>query len=305
MMHAYDTSLTRLEGLEMAAIAINAPVDVEIYAEVEAQTYCQDHDGDTYENPDSTTKMRVLSQPAWYRTSSHPEVVQKRYIIKAILPGDERFGSLKIYAGKKGLMHSAKEIVHPLALALPIFHQGENPPYEFVRRHPTPHATRQDLYVIQPQCLRLGQGERYNFFVRQHSAHVSGTPTTEQSGFDFGSSTRPSSPNPLVRPSSALSMTSSAAGGSQQGSESATAAGVKIKDKPAKLAIQSPSGKIYRMTRKADGWGQSSGAREVDGEVCGSVWECGIKVSERGVWRGLVLADRSARWCVWGEWECG
>jgi transglutaminase/protease-like cytokinesis protein 3 len=33
-------------------------------------------------------------------------------------------------------------------------------------------------------------------------------------------------------------------------------------------------------------------------------WETVIKVGERGVWRGLVLADRSARWCVFGEWEC-
>jgi hypothetical protein len=36
----------------------------------------------------------------------------------------------------------------------------------------------------------------------------------------------------------------------------------------------------------------------------GTEWETVIKVGERGVWRGLVLADRSARWCVFGEWEC-
>jgi len=29
-----------------------------------------------------------------------------------------------------------------------------------------------------------------------------------------------------------------------------------------------------------------------------------IEVGERGVWRGLVLADRSARWCVFAEWTC-
>jgi transglutaminase/protease-like cytokinesis protein 3 len=36
----------------------------------------------------------------------------------------------------------------------------------------------------------------------------------------------------------------------------------------------------------------------------GGVWETIIKCSERGVWRGLVLADRTARWCVFAEWVC-
>lgn len=305
MVHAYDTSLTMMDGLEMSTIAINVPLDVEVYAEVEAQTYHQDHDGDFYEDPDTVTKMRVLSQPSWYRTGTNPDVLQKRYIVKAVLPGDEPIGTLKIYAGKKGLMHSAKEIVHPLAFALPLHHTGENPTYEFVRRHPTPHATRQDLYVIQPQCLQLGHGERYTFSVRQHSASVPGTPSTEQNGFDLNVG-RPNSPNPLNRPSSAMSMTSSAAGSSQQGSDSSgqLANGVKMKDKPAKLAIQSPSGRIFRMTRKVDATTQSIAGREMDGEIAGSVWEASLKTTERGTWRGLVLADRSARWCVWGEWEC-
>jgi transglutaminase/protease-like cytokinesis protein 3 len=68
--------------------------------------------------------------------------------------------------------------------------------------------------------------------------------------------------------------------------------------KPAKLAIQTPSGKIIRLTRKVDG----AGRREESAD--GSEWETVIKVGERGVWRGLVLADRSARWCVFAEWEC-
>lgn len=76
--------------------------------------------------------------------------------------------------------------------------------------------------------------------------------------------------------------------------------------KPAKLAIQSPSGKILRMTRKADAKGRNGVVQaDEDGVVkCGSHWETIIKIGERGVWRGLVLADRSARWCVFGEWEC-
>lgn len=75
--------------------------------------------------------------------------------------------------------------------------------------------------------------------------------------------------------------------------------------KPAKLAMQSPSGKIIRLTRKQE----YAARRDIDdldasAESLGSTWETVIKVGERGTWRGLVLADRSARWCVFAEWEC-
>jgi transglutaminase/protease-like cytokinesis protein 3 len=70
--------------------------------------------------------------------------------------------------------------------------------------------------------------------------------------------------------------------------------------KPAKLAIQSPAGKIIRLTRKGEHMMTSS--KEEPRE--GSEWETVIKVGEKGTWRGLVLADRSARWCVFAEWEC-
>lgn len=70
--------------------------------------------------------------------------------------------------------------------------------------------------------------------------------------------------------------------------------------KPAKLAIQTPSQRIIRLTRK-ESHTLSSSEEEAG---LNSVWETVIKVGERGTWRGLVLADRSARWCVFGEWEC-
>ena len=99
-------------------------------------------------------------------------------------------------------------------------------------------------------------------------------------------------------------MTSSAAGSNpSETSNGSGVGGVKVKDKPAKLAVQSPGGKIIRLARKADD-GLLRGNVEVDGTLMGSVWESVVKVQERGIWRGLVLADRSARWCVWGEWEC-
>ncbi|EXJ60459.1 hypothetical protein A1O7_04612 [Cladophialophora yegresii CBS 114405] len=301
-MHAYDTSIVRMEGLEMCTFSVNVPADVEIVAEVEARRYLRDQDGDVYEDAENITKKRALTQASWYRTVPNTEIAQKRYVVKAVLPGDEGVATLKVYAGKKGLMLSSRDIVHPLALALPLYHSGENPTYDFVMRHPTPHATRQDLYVVQPQCYRLGAGETYVFCVRQHAASMASTPATETNGFDG----RPVSPNPMIRPASAMSMTSSAAGSnpSEPSSVNNAAAGVKVKDKPAKLAIQSPSGKIIRLNRKHEGLPQASGLKEVDGEVLGSVWETVVKVGEKGIWRGLVLADRSARWCVWGEWEC-
>jgi bifunctional glutamyl/prolyl-tRNA synthetase len=72
--------------------------------------------------------------------------------------------------------------------------------------------------------------------------------------------------------------------------------------KPAKLAIQTPSNKIIRLTRKTDN--QSVSGRDTITLSDGTEWETVIKVGERGTWRGLVLADRSLRWCVFAEWEC-
>ena len=299
-MHAYDTSVLRLEELEVCTFNINVPSDVEIVAEVEANRYLRDQDGDVYEDTDNVTKIRALTQPSWYRTVPHTDITQKRYVVKAVLPGDAGMGVLKVYAGKKGLMTSARDIIHPLALAVPIYHTGKNPAYEFVKRHPTPHASRHDLYVVQPQCWKLGSGETYVFCIRQHAAAVPSKAATEQDGFDL----RPVSPNPTTRPASAMSMMSSANGSNpSESSNSAVAQGVKVKEKPAKLAIQSPGGKIIRLNRKGE-MSQNNSMRDVDGEVLGSVWECVVKVQEKGTWRALVLADRQARWCVWSEWEC-
>jgi transglutaminase/protease-like cytokinesis protein 3 len=108
---------------------------------------------------------------------------------------------------------------------------------------------------------------------------------------------------PFARPGSAMSMTTSVTGSSNPSSASGTVAG----KKPAKLAIQTPGGKILRLMRKEDRKGISVGGRghSMDEEMSdGGTWETIIKCSERGVWRGLVLADRTARWCVFAEWVC-
>ena len=280
----YDTSLLRIDKLELVQIQFTVPPDVECVAEVEARAFERDSDGDFFENGE-TTKKRALAQAEWIGG-------QKRYTVKALLPGDEGHGTLKVYAGNRGLMHSIKDNPHPLAFALPIMHSGDNPPYDFFLRHPTPHAQRHDLYVSQPQCARLAVNNTFVFTVRQHPSSLSDVPPNNGS----------TSPVPFARPSSAMSMFSSSASGSNSGS-SVTSGPGHSQPKPAKLAIQAPSGKILRLMR-ANGHSVNMGGPDGGEGGDGGAWETIIKIGERGTWRGLVLADRSARWCVFGEWEC-
>ncbi|KAK8066442.1 hypothetical protein PG997_013189 [Apiospora hydei] len=287
----YNTSLTRIEDLEMVHVKFNVPADIEVAAEVEVRAFTRDADGDFFESGD-TVKKRALAQAEWYNGV-------KRYTVKALLPGDEGTGVLKVYAGKRGLMHSIKDIPHPLAFALPVIHTGENPPYEFVTRHPTPHAQRHDIYVVQPQCQRLALNNTFVFAIRQHpslSPSASMTPATSPGA---------PSPIPFARPGSAMSMSSSNPSTvSSSGYGGGTSVGGK---KPAKLAIQTPGGKILRLMRKEERRGLGVGGKNIgpEEEVSdGGTWETIIKCSERGVWRGLVLADRTARWCVFAEWVC-
>ncbi|GAB7360691.1 hypothetical protein MBLNU230_g0569t1 [Neophaeotheca triangularis] len=301
----FSTSGLHLENLETAQFNIQVPSDVEVLANISARTFAHDGDGDRFETGDSLTRP-ALAQPEWLSG-------RKRYTIKALLPPETSAGTLNIYAGKRGLMHSIKSNPHPLALALPLFHSGTtNPPFEWMTRHPTPHAQRHDLYVVGPQCKRLVVNNTFVFTVRQHPSSLERfSPDTwgtsqQTAGSASGSSTsRPVSPAlSMARPGSAMSTrTLSHAGSSfsHPSSENSEGSGMTAAQlKPAKLAIQTPGQKIIRLTRK-ESHTLSSGAEE---SGLNSVWETVIKVGERGTWRALVLADRSARWCVFGEWEC-
>lgn len=282
----YDTSLSRLENLELVHVQFLVAPDIEVFAEVEARSYAQDADGDVFESGDSTI-TRALAQAEWIQG-------QKRYTVKAFLPGDGGQGTLKVYSGKRGLMHSIKDNPYPLTFALPISHTGSNPPYEFFTRHPTPHALRHDLYVAQPQCARLVVNNTFVFAVRQHPSSTTYTSSS-------ASTPSTASSHPFARPSSALSMISSTSTMdyfSQAPSSASNTSSDGQQSKPAKLAIQAPSGKIHRLMRKSDNAISVAEAAE------GGIWETIIKIGERGTWRGLVLADRSLRWCVFGEWEC-
>lgn len=59
--------------------------------------------------------------------------------------------------------------------------------------------------------------------------------------------------------------------------------------KPAKLAVQTPGGKLIKLNNRIE---SEEGA-----------WEALIKCNEKGSWKGLVLGA-TARWCVFSEWEC-
>ncbi|KAF2192063.1 hypothetical protein K469DRAFT_622046 [Zopfia rhizophila CBS 207.26] len=284
----FDTSLLNLENLELVHIYINVPEDVECVAQVEARAFSQDADGDYFESGDVIRKP-ALAQVEWIGG-------QKRYTIKALLPGDEGHGVLKIYAGSRGLMHSNKLNPHSLALGLPITHTGSNPPYSFLTLHPTPHAQRHDLYVAQPQCANLALNNTFVFTVRQHPSSLNRSPDLNNAINGRGS------PNPFARPASALSTHSISVSGSQYSNPSQTSSNLSSNSgngkKPAKLAVQTPSGKIIRLLRKSE----HMGGLPEGGD--GSVWETVIKIGERGTYRGLVLADRSARWCVFAQWDC-
>ena len=95
----FDTSALHLEGLELAHLKIQVPEDVECVAEVEARACARDHDGDLYETGE------VVRKPAF--AQAHWRNGRKVYVIKALLPGDEGTGVLKVYAGKRGLMVSS------------------------------------------------------------------------------------------------------------------------------------------------------------------------------------------------------
>lgn len=174
-----------------------------------------------------------------------------------------------------------------------MIHNGTNPPYTFLTLHPTPHAQRNDLYVAQPQCANIAMNNTFVFTVRQHPSSLTRSPDPSNSGNGR------LSPNPFARPTSAMSVQSVSATGSNYTNPSQTSASSAGSSghKPAKLAIQTPSGKIIRLTRKSEHMSSNS-------EADGTAWETVIKIGEKGTWRGLVLADRSARWCVFAQWEC-
>lgn len=232
-LYNFDTSKLILDGEELAVIDIAVAEDVECVIESESEIFVQDGDGDWIESGTKQKKLG-LAQPMWIDG-------QRIYRLKAYIPEDGTNAIMKVYSGKKGLMLSIKDNPHPLALVLRLMHNGENTPFEFVTRHPTPFNQRHDLYLCQPQCQNLEFESQYLFKIRQYPSNLSKI--------------------------------------------------VRGELKPARLSIQSPSGKVYKMTRSID-------PEEKD------MYEAAITCSEVGKWRGLVLGDSVGKWCVMCEWVC-
>ena len=267
-MADFDTSLLRIENLELVHIQFAAPADVECVAEVEAHSVLYD--------------SKALTQA----TSVNG---QKLYTVKALLPNHTNRGILKVYAGKRGSMHSVKENPHPLAFALPILHTGNNAPYHFVRRYPTQYAVSNALYIVQPQCLSLSINQTYVFTIRQHRFSKGKVSPEEYSLPSY--SFEQSAPAAGNRSRPALAKDEFLLAGSKSRREAE-----QEQPKPAKLAIQTPSGKMIRLSKKS----KSMSSKPADGHLHETV----IKISESGRWKGLVRVDGSGGWCVFAEWMC-
>lgn len=151
----FNTSLTRLENYEVAELKFQVPHGIELMAEVVPGSISN------YNDLIEDKRILGLAQPFWTNGKRH-------YRVKAFLPDPYSQGRLCIYATKQGMSQSIKEDCLPIAYSLGITHKGENASFEFVTRHPTPHAKRQDLYVIQPQCKKLIGGNSYEFIIDQH-----------------------------------------------------------------------------------------------------------------------------------------
>ena len=207
--------------------------------------------------------------------------------MKALLPGDEGHGILHLLCWKTRSHALDQTISASTCVRLPIIHTGENPPYEFLTRHPTPHAQRHDLYVAQPQCHRLALNNTFVFAIRQHPSSLSST-SPNPGG---------TSPIPFIRPTSAMSITNSWASGSNPSTTNAYAS-----KKPAKLAIQAPGGKVLRLMRKEEKIQSTSQALE---RGDGGTWETMIKSEkERRVERACAGGSECEVVCFCGVDLC-
>jgi transglutaminase/protease-like cytokinesis protein 3 len=145
----YHTGQTRLNNLDVAELDIQVPKGVELIAEVVIGAQ------------DDAIKIPSLCQAFWKDNT-------RFFRVKAFLPEPHSQGIVNVYVGEQGVLQSINRNVLALAYSVAITHIGQNAPFEFVTRHPTPHCKRQDLYVQQPQCKRLVEGHTYVFSVKQH-----------------------------------------------------------------------------------------------------------------------------------------
>lgn len=139
----FDTSLLHLENLEMCQIKLYVPEDVECVAEVEARAFARDIDGDLFESGD-VVKKAAFAQAEWVGG-------RKRFTVKALLPGDEGHGVLKIYAGKRGLMVSLQLLLSiGIILTLVTALDKRQPPPSRPLSPTLPHRPKPPLHLRNP-----------------------------------------------------------------------------------------------------------------------------------------------------------
>lgn len=210
----FSNALTRLRDYEIFEIDLKVPKDIEINAVVQTKN--------------SITS--TLAQIYW----KHNERFCK---IKGHLPDNNPTGFINIYSGLKGTQKSIQN-VHPLSMVIPVVHEGDYRPLDFVTRYPTVPAQLNDLYIKQPQNKNLSCRGEYVFSVAQFPSNgLNGPPART------------------------------------------------------KIALQSPSGKITKFTKK-------------DQSTPFGLWELPVKCAEIGTWRGLVSVDNGSSLCVFAEWSC-
>lgn len=156
----FSTSLTRMQGLDVAELTVAVTPEVEIFGEVMAGTFPAGS-AHLLLNTDDHKKFSALSQVFW-------ENGERFCRIKAVLPPTHEQGALSLYVGPRGTLQSITKNTLSLAYSVPMIQKGENPALNFVIRHPTPHSDHQDIYINEPQCRDFVYGQTYVFAIRQH-----------------------------------------------------------------------------------------------------------------------------------------
>lgn len=143
--HMFNTALCYLKDLEIFEMTLEVDSNTEVFSTVQINDFFSD--------------VLTLTQTKW--------IEKKRIVkIKAVLNEKNTSGFLKVFAGKKGMQKSSN-IIHELALSIPLFHSGIFEPLKFVARYPTIQSHFNDLYIIQPQNNAVIYKNSYTFKISQ------------------------------------------------------------------------------------------------------------------------------------------
>ncbi|ODV94100.1 hypothetical protein PACTADRAFT_44475 [Pachysolen tannophilus NRRL Y-2460] len=144
--HKFNNALIRLRDLETSEFEMLLPIDVEVFANIRTEEFEKDN--------------CTLAQVYWKNNC-------KRIVkVKACLPSKFSTAFVQIFAGEKGAQKTLSNI-HPIAMTVPIYHNGIYRDIEFVKRYPTIHSQLQDLYIKSPQMYNIKFQQKITFIVNQ------------------------------------------------------------------------------------------------------------------------------------------